>query len=415
MIDYHEAVKRLTEGAERLGVQVIPSGDALFRVLAAPVVSQIALPPFDNAAVDGVALVTRGVPVPRAKTWEIGARIGAGDAAPSDDALAWEIMTGAPLPAHADSVVPVERIETLPATTTSRVARIRVQGDVVLGANIRRRGEDVQPGQSVLPMGQVLEAAALMLVAGLGIDQLPVARRPRVVVLATGREIVAGSAPLPPGCIHDASSPYLALALAAAGAQLVRIERVGDELNVFQAALEAALTEGIDLVLSTGAVSKGCYDFVPAALKARNATILFHGVAIRPGKPVLAARLREGPLFVGLPGNPMSTAVGFRFLVEPLLRAWLGLPQELPCWLPLAEDCRSKIGMHTAYHGMLRCDAEGRLRAYVAQAQGSFRLLPYTQASAWITLPAEASDVSAGTPVSVHGLSHLRSPGWTPI
>jgi len=413
VIGYHEAVARMTDGAALRGTQTVASGDALGRVLAAAVVSDIALPPFDNAAVDGVALATGGVPVSAAQAWEIGARIGAGEPAPQDDASAWEIMTGAPLPARADMVVPVERIDALPASA-SGVSRIRVQGEVVPGANIRRRGEDVQPGQCVLPVGHVLDAGALMLVAGLGIDRLEVARRPRVAVLATGREIVAAGAPLPPGGIHDATSPWLALAVAAAGAEAVRTTRVGDDVAAFQAALDAALADGADLVLSTGAVSKGCYDFVPAALKARGADVLFHGVAIRPGKPVLAARLREGPVFVGLPGNPLSTAVGFRFLVEPLLRAWLGLPPETPRWLRLADDCRTRAGLHAAFHGTLRCDDQGRLRAHVAQAQASFRLFPFSRASAWITLPAEAGDVAAGTSVQVHGLSHLQPPGWTP-
>jgi molybdopterin molybdotransferase len=413
VIGYHEAVARLTEGAALRGAQTVASGDALGRVLAAAVISDIALPPFDNAALDGVALVTGGLPVPVAQAWEIGARIGAGDPAPEDEASAWEIMTGAPLPARADTVVPVERVEVLPASA-SGASRIRVQGQVVPGANIRRRGEDMQPGQCVLPVGHVLDAGALMLIAGLGVDRIHVAKRPRVAVLATGREIVAAGAPLPPGGIHDATSPYLALVLAAAGAQAVHISRVGDDVAAFQAALDAALADSVDLILSTGAVSKGCYDFVPAALDARGADFLFHGVAIRPGKPVLAARLREGPLFVGLPGNPLSTAVGFRFLVEPLLRAWLGLPPETPRWLPLAEDCRTRAGLHAAFHGTLRCDDAGRLHAHVALAQASFRLLPFSQASAWITLPAGAGDVAAGTPVQVHGLSHLQPPGWTP-
>ncbi len=413
MIGYHDAVARLTDGAALRCTQTLAPGDALGRVLAAAIVSDLALPPCDNAALDGVALATGGMPVPDARAWEIGARIGAGEPAPQDDALAWEIMTGAPLPARADTVVPVERIETLPGSD-SGASRIRVLGEVAAGANIRRRGEDVMPGQSVLPAGHVLDAAALMLIAGLGIDRIPVARRPRVAALATGREIFAAGEQLPPGGIHDAMSPYLALAIAAAGAEVQRIVRVGDDVAAFQAALDAALAEGVDLVLSTGAVSKGCYDFVPSALGARGAEILFHGVAIRPGKPVLAARLRDGPLFVGLPGNPLSTAVGFRFLVEPLLRAWLGLPPETPRWLPLADDCRSRTGLHAALHGTLQCDGDGRLCAHVAPAQASFRLLPFSQATAWITLPADVGDVIAGTSVQVHGLSHLQPPAWMP-
>src|SRR5690606_20372304 len=136
-----------------------------------------------------VALATGGNAVPSAQVWDIGARIGAGETAPQDAASAWEVMTGAPLPARADTVVPVERIDMLPASAPG-VSRIRVQGEVAPGANIRRRGEDVRPGQCVLQAGHVLDAGALMLIAGLGVDTVQVARRPRVALLATGREIV---------------------------------------------------------------------------------------------------------------------------------------------------------------------------------------------------------------------------------
>lgn len=411
MIGYDEAVARLTRGAGLLATERIALATATGRVLAGDVASGVALPPFDSAAMDGVALASSGQAQPAGSEWNIAACIGAGDPPPQDDASAWEIMTGAPLPSRADTVVPVERIERR-APHAGGASRVRLLDEASPGANIRRRGEDVQPGQTVLERGAVLGAAQLMLLAGLGIDRVDVARRPRVAVLATGREIVAPGEPLPPGGIHDATSPWLAAALAAAGAEAVHVARVGDEAAMFQAALDALLADDIDLVLSTGAVSKGCYDFVPGALDERGAETLFRGVALRPGKPVLAARLRDGPLFVGLPGNPLSTAVGFRFLVEPLLRAWLGLPEEPERRLPLAAACGKRAGLHAAFHATLRCDGEGRLRAHVAGAQASFRLLPFSQSSAWVMLPAEDEHVAAGTPVRVHGYSHLAPPPW---
>jgi len=308
----------------------------------------------------------------------------------------------------------VERIHRLPAYGQDHAPRVRLQADAVPGAHIRRRGEDVPPGQRILEAGTLVDPAQLMLLAGIGIDRVDVARRPRVALLATGREIVAAGAPLPAGGIHDATSPYLTAAVAAAGAEMIRISHVGDHVANFQAAIDVVLSSGADLVLSTGAVSKGGYDFVPDALDARGAERLFHGVAMRPGKPVLAARLREGAMFVGLPGNPLSTAVGFRFLVEPLLRAWLGMAPEPVRHLPLAAACDKRAGLHAAFHGSLGCDGEGRLRACVADAQASFRLLPFSQSSVWITLPADAERVEAESLVQVHGHGHLRPPSWTP-
>ncbi|MGR4877707.1 molybdopterin molybdotransferase MoeA [Pseudoxanthomonas sp. LARHCG66] len=413
MIGYHEALARMREGARLLAVQQVALAAATGRVLGRDVVSGIALPPFDNAAMDGVALASGAQPQAAGSEWELAARIGAGDMPRDDAASAWEIMTGAPLPARADIVVPVERIEAL-AVRDAGAPRIRLLAQAEPGANIRRRGEDVPAGCVVLKQGTFVGDAQMLLLAGLGIDRVDVARRPRVAVLATGRELVAQGQPLPPGGIHDATSPYLAAALATAGAEAVRVVRVGDEVADFQAALDTALADGVDLVLSTGAVSKGHYDFIPSALDARGAERRFHGVALRPGKPVFCARLREGPLCVGLPGNPLSTAVGFRFLVEPLLRAWLGMSVEQECRLPLATACSKRAGLHAAFHATLRCDEEGCMRVHVGAEQASFRLLPFSQSSAWITLPAEAEHVEAGTRVQVHGYSHLRPPPWIP-
>ncbi|MBD9481313.1 molybdopterin molybdotransferase MoeA [Pseudoxanthomonas sp. PXM02] len=410
MIGYREAVARLTDGAGLRGTERVALRDASTRVLARDIASTVALPPFDNAAMDGVALASGGLTVAAGSEWDIAACIGAGESPPEDDASAWEIMTGAPLPVRADTVVPVERIERLP---TSAPERIRLLDVVSAGANIRRRGEDVRPGDVLLQGGTQFEAAQLMLLAGAGIGTVDVARRPRVALLATGREIVAAGEPLPPCGIHDATSPYLAAAATAAGAEVIRVMRVGDEGATFHAVLDAALADGVDLVVSTGAVSKGCYDFVPSALDARRAEQLFHGVAMRPGKPVFAARLGEGPMFVGLPGNPLSTAVGFRFLVEPLLRAWLGMAPEPERWLPLAAACAKRAGLHAVFHGALHCDAGGRLQACVARTQASFRLLPFSQSSVWITLPTEPDCVEASTRVQVHGHGHLHPPSWS--
>ena len=410
MIGYREAVARLTDGAGLLGTERIALRDAAGRVLTHAVASTVALPPFDNAAMDGVALASAGRMPTAGSEWDIGARIGAGDPPPEDEATAWEIMTGAPLPPRADTVIPVERIEHRPAC---RRSRIRLLEAVPVGANIRHRGEDVQPGDLLLPGAAPLEAAQLMLLAGVGIGAMHVARRPRVALLATGREIVAAGEPLPPGGIHDATSPYLTAAATLAGAEMIRVLRVGDDVATFDAALDAALADGAELVLSTGAVSKGCYDFVPSALDARGAERLFHGVAMRPGKPVLAARLREGAMFVGLPGNPLSTAVGFRFLVEPLLRTWLGMAPERVRRLPLIAACTKRAGLHAAFHGTLRGDNEGRVQACVAEVQASSRLLPFSQSSVWITLPAEVHRVEAGALVQVHGRAHLHPPSWS--
>jgi len=408
VIAYQAAVDLLREGVAPLPAQRVALAEAQGRVLAQDVASPTALPRFDNAALDGYALAARGAPLAKGSAWAVVGSLAAGAPAPAGGgAGAWEIMTGALLPTATDTVVPLEQVE-----RAADGAGIRLTADVPPGANVRRRGEDVHEAQRVLARGEPLSASALLLLAGLGIAHVQAAPRPRVALLATGRELAAPGDALAEAAIHDANSAYLMAALADAGAQVVSAQRIGDDAAQFHAALDAALAQGVDLVVSTGAVSKGRHDFVPQALAARGAGVLFHGVAMRPGKPVLAARLAEGPRFVGLPGNPLATAVGARFFVEPLLRAWLGLAEETPGRLPLAQPCRKRLGLRAFLHAGLHCDDEGRLRVHVAEHQESFRLSPLLRAPVWAILPEGVEEASAGDSVQVLGRCHLRPLPW---
>lgn len=174
--------------------------------------------------------------------------------------------------------------------------------------------EKTWPCDRVIEAGTVLRGAHLMLLAGLGCARVQVVRRPRVALIATGRELVGDPAqPLQPGQIRDGTSSYLLSQLQAAGAELVWRGQVGDDAAAFDAALAQARHAGADVILSTGAVSRGRYDFVPDALARHGAALLFHKVAVRPGKPVLLARFADGALYFGLPGNPMASAAGLRF------------------------------------------------------------------------------------------------------
>lgn len=172
-------------------------------------------------------------------------------------------------------------------------------------------------------------------------------------------------------------------------------------------ALERALAAGADVLLSTGAVSMGRYDFVPDALRQIGATIHFHKVRIRPGKPVLFATLPGGALFFGLPGNPVSSAVGLRFFVEPALRMLTGLPPERPLKLPLSAPYGKRQGVRVHLKGRVMPDAAGRLWAQVLPGQESFRIAPLAWSNAWIVLDEPDGELPEGALVDVYGLGHL--------
>lgn len=419
MIGYEEALALLLRDAAPLDAESLAAFDGAGRVLAADVHSPAPLPRFDNAAMDGFALALGDATGEAGTEWPVLGSTAAGDAAGQPDGTArqgaWEIMTGAVMPDGLDSVVPVERVDALGGDEGAPPARIRLREPVRAGANVRRRGEDIAEGARVLAKSERLDPARIMLLAALGIERVPLVRRPRVALIATGRELAEGGEAGEGAWIHDSNTPFLRLRLHAAGAKMVACERVGDDPAGFAAALDRVLAHQPDLVISTGAVSRGRFDFVPDSLRARGAELRFHGVAIRPGKPLLCARLREGPLHVGLPGNPASCAVGLRFFVEPLLRAMLGLPRERPTRLPLAAPVHARANLRTHLHAMLESDGEGRLAVHPLPRQESFRLAPFLSSQAWLVLP-ETGDGSTvmepGQVVDVYPPGHLEPLAW---
>ncbi|MFZ5657121.1 MAG: gephyrin-like molybdotransferase Glp [Pseudomonadota bacterium] len=409
MIDYDEALRRLLAGVDPLPAEQVSAHDAVGRVLAADVASGESLPPFDNSAMDGFALAA-GVDAlaPGAEIDVVGERA-AGDGYARLEAGAIEIMTGAPMPAGADAIVPVEQVEVLARDAVGRPARIRLAAAVRPGQHLRRAGEDVRAGEVLLAQGRLLREAEATLLMATGIAHVAVRRRPRVALVTTGRELVDDpSARLAPGHIRNSNAPFLAARLAAAGADVVLRETVADDAAAFRAALARARAAQADLVLTTGAVSMGRYDFIPAVLEAEAATLLFHKVRIRPGKPILAARLAEGTRLVGLPGNPASTAVGLRFFVEPMLRAMLGLPRERLPKLPLARAYAKRVPLRMHLKARVALDAEGGLRVHVLGGQESFRIRPLVDANAWVVVPADVEALDAGALVEVAGRGHLE-------
>ncbi|HEY9131644.1 MAG TPA: molybdopterin molybdotransferase MoeA, partial [Dyella sp.] len=324
MIDYAQAIDRLLARAPKLSSEACALADTAGRVLAEDIVSPIALPSFDHAAMDGYAL-SSGSSLAANTEHAVQGSQAAGDAASTSSGDAWEIMTGARLPAGLDTVIAVERTQCLESDADGTPSRIRLLDALHAGSNVRLTGSDIARGAHALRAGSQISPAQIMLLAALGIGRVKVVRRPRVAVICTGKELQADlGTPLDAERIYNSNGPYLCAALAQCGAQLVGCETVDDTALTYAEALRRALDAGADLVVSTGAVSMGRYDFVPDTLLGFGAEWLFHKVAIRPGKPQLAACLREGPIVMALPGTPMAVAVGMRFFIAPLLRTMAG-------------------------------------------------------------------------------------------
>ena len=406
MIAYSEALQHLMEAAAPLPAERLALHEAAGRILATDIISGQSLPPFDNSAMDGFALRVNGTPFESDTEFVVQGWQAAGDAGAEGGDGAWEIMTGARMPFGLDTVVPIENVEIL-ASEQGRPTRIALKSGVKPGQNVRLRGQDVEEGERVLQAGQALDINARTLLHAIGVAEVAVVARPKVAVIATGKELVTEAAQaLESGQIRDSNRPYLIGRLQAAGAEVVWQGTVGDDVAAFDAVLDDALAAGAKVLISTGAVSAGRYDFIPDALRARGARIVFHKVAIRPGKPLLFAVLPDGALYFGLPGNPVSAAVGQRFFVEPVLRRLLGLAAEPLLQLPLQADVRKPPGLRFHARARVDVDAQGRLSARVLSGQESFRLKSMLQANAWVVLEGEGDLVAAGTPVRVQGWGH---------
>lgn len=297
--------------AERLAVEA-----ARGRVLAARVVARSEAPASDVSAMDGFAL--RGVERPGEV--EVAGTIAAGDPPGFElgPGRAARIFTGAPVPADADRVVPVE--QTRPAGSD----RVAVESLPPAGAHIRRRGEILRPGDELLPAGAVLGPAAIALLASQGIAELAVRRRPRVAILATGDEVVPSGSEPGPGQLRDSHTPYLGSLLAARGVELRSWGIAPDRPGELEARL-AEMLEAHDVALVCGGVSAGDRDYTEDAFAAVGAVTRFDGVAIQPGKPLVFADLPGRAIF-GLPGNPGSVEVTARLFVLPALARLEGRP-----------------------------------------------------------------------------------------
>jgi molybdopterin molybdotransferase len=388
LIPIAEARGRVLQAVRALPAESVALGEALGRVLAEDVRSEISVPPFDSSAMDGYAVVAGE----GGELELIGeARAGHPAQVAVRPGAAVAISTGGEVPEGATAVVPVERTER--ADGSVRVPA--TESD----ANIRRAGEDIAAGDLVLRAGTVLRPAAIGVAASVGRDAVSCTRRPRVALVLTGDELTDPGEPLRPGGIYSSNGYALAGQVVQEGAELVASERVGDSADATRTALAAAL-EAADVVVVSGGVSVGPHDHVKSALAALGVEERFWGVALRPGKPTWFGT-RDDTLVFGLPGNPVSAMVTFILFARPAALAMQGRDPAAPrATAVLEEGYRKKPGRAHAIRCALRPGDEGWL-ARPTKEQGSHVLTSMLGADALAILPTESGDLQAGERVTV--------------
>ncbi|PTT80061.1 molybdopterin molybdenumtransferase MoeA [Pelomonas sp. HMWF004] len=347
----------LAEVQPLAGHEALPTSAALGRVLAADLISPVDVPPADNSAMDGYALRAADVAAPLPVTQ----RIPAGSVPqPLAAGAAARIFTGAQLPLGADTVVMQEHTELVDG-------RVRITEPVRPGQHVRLRGEDVKAGSVVLPAGTRLDAVAVGLAATAGAAQLTVSRRPRVALFSTGDELVMPGEPLPPGAIYNSNRFTLRALLESLGCEVIDLGIVPDRLDATRAALREAASRA-DVILTSGGVSVGEEDHLRPAVQAEGRLDLW-AIAIKPGKPFAHGRVGNA-LFIGLPGNPVSSLVTFLVLVRPVLLKLQGARQLTPRAYRVAAGFDWPKPDKRREFLRVRLDDEGGLALFSNQSSG---------------------------------------------
>jgi molybdopterin molybdotransferase len=399
VITVEEHLSRCLAAVGPLPVVDLPLLDALGHVLAGDATSAVELPGFDNSSMDGFALRAADVagagadaPTRLAVSGEVAA--GGGRPERLAPGTAVRIMTGAPLPDGADSVVPVEWTGGwTDGDAAAGVVAVRQAPDA--GAFVRRAGEDVSPGEVVVAAGTVLTARHLSLLAATGHAALAVHRAPRVAVLSSGSELVPPGRPLGFGQVHDSNGYGLAAAATALGAQARYLGIVPDDAAAVRAALAEAAAGG-DLLLTSGGVSAGVYDVVKEALTELGG-VRFDRVAMQPGMPQGFGTIDGTPVLT-LPGNPVSSMVSFEVFVRPVLRALAGVPvpaQRREVIATAAVGWSSPAGRRQFVRGVLSPGESGPVVAPVG-AQGSHLVADLAAATCLAVVPEDVTRVSPG-------------------
>ncbi len=394
MISEEEARSILLAKTCPLGSQRVPVEAALGATLAEEVVSDVDMPPFNRAAMDGYAVRLADIAATPVEL-TIVEHIKAGDA-PKRALGAGEcseIMTGAPVPDGADAVVQVEH--TGPAAENL----VRILEPLAGKTNIARQGEDLGRGDVVLEPGRLLRSAEVGLLAMVGRREVQVYQRPTVSILATGDELIepaVGRVPRP-GQTRNCNNFSLLAECARAGFQATALGIARDTREELETKIRAGLEA--DVLLVSGGVSMGKYDLVPEVFEALAVVVHFTKVAIKPGKPTVFAT-RGKKLVFGLPGNPVSVIVVFRLFVEPALRRLAGRTEPLPrmASVTLTTSVRSRGDRRSYLLVRLRSSDRGLL-AEPVPSHGSADLMALTNADALIQVEAGAGEVSAGTQV----------------
>jgi molybdopterin molybdotransferase len=401
MIPVAEAIRIVKQQTSALPSESVSLAQARGRFLAQDIVADSDLPPFDRSQMDGYALRAsdaQNVPAKLRIVGESAAGRGWHHEVKAGEAV--RIMTGAPVPIGADSVQQVEFTREL--GQVDGTAEVEIIQAVMPGRSIVTRGSEIKAGEVVLRAGEQIGAAAMAVLASFGYAQINVGQRPKVAVLATGSELVAIDQRPGRDQIRDSNNFSIAAYAELAGAIVERLPLAGDDTSLLKRQITEA-AERSDVIVTSGGVSVGAYDFTKPALRELKAEIFFERVALRPGKPAVFARLPDGTLFFGLPGNPVSVSVTFNLFARTALLAMQGakdttLPED---WAVLTRRVKGAVERESYLPAELSTNEEGILMAEPLKWGGSSDFVGFVRATSLIIVPQDVGVLEPGTKVRI--------------
>lgn len=404
MINYELALNSIKMAAHPLPSERVPLLSALGRIASEEVLSPAMSPPFDNSAMDGFALNAAETTLASPESpifFNIKEIVAAGQVSPFfGKGTAIKIMTGALLPKGYNAVLKVENAQVIEEHNGSTLC---ITSPINPGENSRCCGEDIQYQDRLIRKGDYINANRLMTLATAGVSALTVKRQPELCIISTGNEIVDNyERLLSEGEIYNSNYPYLVSVLQASGLKANYLGNFADDLSSYKTRINCLLDDknGPDIIISTGAVSKGDYDYIPDALRELGADIVFHGVNIRPGKPILFATFGRNYYF-GLPGNPISAAVGYQFFIRPLIRALQELPRLPPVFALLDNPFLKKGSFRQFLKARAYINKQAQLCVTILMGQESFKVRPLLKANAWVIVEEEMNQLNSGDLVPI--------------
>jgi molybdopterin molybdotransferase len=402
MLKVSEARERLLKALPVTDTESISLSEAGDRVLAEQLIAESDSPRFDNSSMDGFAVRAddlNGAGDDRPKTLKVVGDIPAGTfidrVLGKDEAI--RIMTGAAMPAGADTVVPVEDTDAPVAQPGAPLpARVEVRTSLKAGAFVRPAGQDFRKGDVLLEMGGRLTPQDLALLAMQGKASIQVHKRPHVAIFSSGDELLSVDQPLAPGKIRETNSHMLAALVKSCGAEPILLGVARDTLADAQAHLDRAIGSGAELIISSAGVSVGAFDYLREAVMSQG-EMDFWKVNMRPGRPFAFGSYRKIP-YIGLPGNPASAFVGFEVFVRPALQKMAGIPnwKRRSIQGTLTESIESD-----GRESYLRVHIKNGSQVYLTGHQGSGNLYSLVQADALMIVPAGVKELKSGSQVEI--------------